>query len=128
MNEGITITPLNSDAKVIKPVETVQDLRHLTIDEFVQTEAFKTIVADIAKQTNKSVIDVGNSLINSTLGTVSDTGVRAVNTVENFINNLTDTVASAIKGVNKTVCDLGKDSIKTVTLGKGNDDQALAGK
>lgn len=122
MEEKITVTPLDNNAKVI-PVQTQSATvltEKMTIEEFMQTDIFKNTVAEIASRTGKNPVEVAGSMLNGLLTTVSDTGVRAVSTFENFINNLTDTAASAVKGVNKTVCDLAKDTVRTMTLGKGN--------
>ena len=119
MTDCVTVTPLNSNAEVVKVSEIKADTK-MTIEEFMKTDIFKETVQAIANKTGKNPVEVAGSIVNDLLGTVSDTGIRAVSAVENFVNNLTDLASNTIKGANKTVCDLAKDTVKTVTLGKGD--------
>lgn len=118
MSETIKVTPLDANAEVIKVTE-LKPSTSMTLEEFIQTDIFKQTVQKIATSTGKPPTEVAGDIVHGLLGTVSDTSIRVVSVVENFINNITDLAANTIKGANRTVCSLAKDTVKTITFGKG---------
>lgn len=136
MIDGLDQTPNEPKKRpVSRPIKQVQDTQEFNTDsinttlpiddeplmslqDFMKTGEFKRIVREASNSTGSSVLDTTSAIVSGILGTASDTGIHAINAVENFVNNMTDTLANTVKGVNMTVCGLGKDVVRTVTLGK----------
>ena len=124
MEEKIVI---NSTGTVsAQPVDSLSDtellkkaMGNLTLEEFIQSDAFAKAVNTVAKRNKMTPVDVAQGFVGGLLGATSDTLVTGVTTLEQFIDNLLDTAHGTLKAVNHTAADLGKGVVRTVTFNKG---------
>lgn len=115
-NEKSTYQKVKEQKYNINGIEyTFEELSSmLTSDEYVNH------MKKISKMTGEPVEKVVSRTFSSIVGSISDTGVTAVGTVENLVNNVLDVICNTGKGLNYTTATLAKDLVRTVCLGKGN--------
>ena len=92
----------------------------ISFQQYINTQEFRDKVLTIAKEKGVTPTSVAKSFVEGVIGTIGDTGVNAVTTIEELINNVTDVVSTTLKGTNTTIADFTKGIIRTITLGKGD--------